>query len=178
MINIREEIPSLIKNGSIGCELGVFKGDFSSILAGSGKFSKLYLVDSFNGLVQSGDKNGNHVQYIQGQDLYNTVYQKFFDNKSVSIVKDYSYNFLNNQNDNTFDFIYIDTTHTYEDTKNELEISWKKTKPGGIISGHDYNLNAFPGVVRAVDEFLVKYSIKECIYTEGDYLKSYIIYKY
>lgn len=177
MISIREKIVDLIPVNSIGCELGVFDGQFSEILLASGKFKHLYLVDPFDGLIMSGDKNGNNIRYINGNELYNIVSNKFVNNLSVTIVKDFSHSFLNQQQDGGLDFIYIDTSHRYEETKSELEISWQKVKSGGIISGHDYSLESFPGVVKALDEFLLKYNISDCIFTEQDRLKSYLFYK-
>jgi hypothetical protein len=177
MISIREKIVDLIPVNSIGCELGVFDGQFSEILLASNKFKHLYLVDPFDGLIMSGDKNGDNVRYINGNDLYNIVSNKFVNNLSVTIIKDFSHSFLNQQQDGSLDFVYIDTSHRYEDTKSELEISWQKVKNGGIISGHDYSLESFPGVVKALDEFLLKYNISDCIFTETDRLKSYLFYK-
>jgi hypothetical protein len=69
---------------------------------------------------------------------------------------------------NYFDFIYIDTTHTYEQTLNELEISFLKCKVGGYVRGHDLDINvdrcvnppySFQ-VDKAVYEFCTKYSQK------------------
>lgn len=176
-MNIREEIVNFIPENSIGCELGVFEGCFSEILLNSHKFKKLYLVDSFYGIVQSGDKNGNNVKFIDGQNLYDTVCEKFKYSQIVTVVKNSSFDFLTNHNDEMFDFIYIDTSHTYEDTKSELELCWKKIKKGGIISGHDYNVNQFPGLVRALDEFLIQHNISNCIFTKQDILKTYLFYK-
>lgn len=177
MINIREEIVKLIPEGSIGCELGVFEGGFSEILVASNKFRKLYLVDLFSGLVQSGDKNGYNVKFVDGQVLHDMVSKKFEQLNYVSVVRDYSFNFLKSQEDELFDFIYIDTSHKYEDTKSELELSWQKTKKGGIISGHDYNADFFPGVVKALDEFLIEHNISDVFFTRKDILKSYVVYK-
>lgn len=49
------------------------------------------------------------------------------------------------------DIIFLDGSHEYEDVKWELENYSKLVKPGGCLSGHDYNI--FEGVNKAVDEF-------------------------
>ena len=49
--------------------------------------------------------------------------------------------------------MYIDADHSYEAVKKDLELCKIKTKPGGIIAGHDYNKEKFCGVVDAVNEF-------------------------
>jgi hypothetical protein len=153
MINTRDEINLLLKPNSIGCELGVFEGEFSEILLSENKFFKLYLVDLFDGMVESGDKSGNNIKYKNSIDLLDTVINKFSNKECVEIVKKDSVSFLESFPDNYFDFIYIDTSHQYEHTKKELNTSLRKIKKAGIIAGHDYNKYRFEGVVRAVDEF-------------------------
>lgn len=160
MISTRDEINLLLKTNSIGCELGVFEGEFSEILLKENKFSKLYLVDLFDGMVESGDKSGNNVRYKNSADLLNTVSNKFLNKQCVEIVKKDSVSFLESFPDNYFDFIYIDTSHQYEHTKKELNISLRKIKESGIIAGHDYNKYRFDGVVRAVDEFSEENNLK------------------
>jgi predicted O-methyltransferase YrrM len=60
------------------------------------------------------------------------------------------------------DIVFIDTSHTYEQTKKELELYVEKVKPGGLIVLHDTELErpeaspasdpAFP-VAQAIREF-------------------------
>jgi hypothetical protein len=160
MINTRDEINLLLRSNSVGCELGVFEGEFSEILLKENKFSKLYLVDLFEGIVESGDKSGNNIKYKNSIELLNTVKNKFSNKDCVEIVKKDSVSFLKSFPDNYFDFIYIDTSHQYEHTKNELNISLRKIKKSGIIAGHDYNPYRFAGVVSAVDEFSKENNLK------------------
>jgi hypothetical protein len=160
MISTRDEINLLLKPNSIGCELGVFEGEFSEILLSQNKFSKLYLVDLFDGMVESGDKSGNNVRCKNSIDLLNAVSNKFSNRECVEIVKKDSVSFLESFPDNYFDFIYIDTSHQYEHTKIELNASLRKIKKDGIIAGHDYNRYRFDGVVRAVDEFSKENNLK------------------
>lgn len=55
--------------------------------------------------------------------------------------------------DRSLDFVFIDSSHEYENIKNDI-INWfPKVKNGGVIAGHDYCLDGFPGVKLAVDEF-------------------------
>lgn len=65
--------------------------------------------------------------------------------------------------DGYFDWIYIDTDHSYETTRDELELYAPKMKPGGIIAGHDYKIGNWIsmyryGVIEAVHEFCVKHN--------------------
>lgn len=52
------------------------------------------------------------------------------------------------------DLVFLDGSHDYEDVKWECENYSKQVKPGGVLSGHDYNI--FEGVNKAVDEFATK----------------------
>jgi len=48
------------------------------------------------------------------------------------------------------DLIFLDGSHEYEDVKWECENYSKLVKPGGVLSGHDYDI--FEGVNKAVNE--------------------------
>lgn len=52
------------------------------------------------------------------------------------------------------DLIFLDGSHEYADVLWECENYSKLVKPGGVLSGHDYNI--FEGVNKAVDEFALK----------------------
>jgi hypothetical protein len=160
MIQSRNEIGLILKNDIVGCELGVFEGSFSEILLSTNKFKRLYLVDLFEGEINSGDTSGNNIVYKDGQKLQKTVSEKFKNEKRIEVVKKDSVSFLNAFPDNFFDFVYIDTSHKYEQTKAELKACLNKVKKSGIIAGHDYNAHRFSGVVKAVDEFASQNNLK------------------
>mgnify|MGYP002067094883 CR=1 FL=1 len=68
----------------------------------------------------------------------------------------------------TFDFIFIDACHEYDQVKKDILDSWKILEPGGIISGHDY-LGTWGGVKKAVDELFPDVQIINGIwYVEKD----------
>lgn len=56
--------------------------------------------------------------------------------------------------DETPDFVFIDANHTYDDVRADIRAWLPKVKPGGILAGHDYSPEMFPGVCKAVDELL------------------------
>ena len=170
----REDIPLLLPNDCVGCELGVFLCEFSDVLLSSNKFSKLYLVDTFSGVVGSGDKRGDNIKNYNGQDLLTHANNKYINNAIVSVIQQDSFSFLRSFGPQTFDFIYIDTVHTYPHLTMELEEAHKVIKKNGLICGHDYNANVFPGVVKAVHNFCEKYSLSFKLTTE-DHLESFVI---
>lgn len=53
--------------------------------------------------------------------------------------------------DDYYDFVYIDSIHTYEYCKQEIAAWLPKIKPGGMIAGDDY-VKEHNAVSRAVDE--------------------------
>jgi len=169
MINTRNQITNLLKQDIIGCELGVFEGAFSKILIDSNKFSKLYLVDTFDGEASNFGK-----AYRDASILEKYVNNRFTNDYRIEVIKNDSISFLKSMPANYFDFIYIDTVHSYDLTIKELNESHRVVKNNGLISGHDFNVKEFPGVCKAVNEFCLAKNIKYTI-TNQDYYESYII---
>lgn len=170
MINIkhRNQITDILNGHSVGCELGVFEGEFSEILLRSNKFERLYLVDVFGGKASNFGKN-----YKDASVLETIVRNKFQSNDNVEVAKSESVNFLKMMPSNSFDFIYIDTTHSYDYTIEELQNSYRVIKNGGFICGHDY-CEKFSGVIKAVTEFCELHGYQSMITQETDY-PSFII---
>mgnify|MGYP003652468056 CR=1 FL=1 len=80
------------------------------------------------------------------------VYHKLGNEECVHIIEDYSYNALSNFPDETFDYIYIDGEHDYDNVMKDLICSYPKVKSGGLIGGHDYWETH--EVIPAVNEFI------------------------
>jgi predicted O-methyltransferase YrrM len=53
----------------------------------------------------------------------------------------------------TFDVLYIDGSHEYEDVKNDLWTYLQIVSPGGVILMHDVLAEEYPGVWRAFNDF-------------------------
>jgi hypothetical protein len=135
--------------GLIIAELGVFKGDFSRELLEYFPFI-LWMVDTWQGQVSCGDKDGNNIDRVSDMsEVYLDILNEF-DYANTSIYRGTSVDFLNAIEDDSLDCVYIDTTHEFEMTRDELMLSYDKVKPGGWITGHDYNVYE---VQTAVDSF-------------------------
>lgn len=54
--------------------------------------------------------------------------------------------------DGYLDFVFLDSSHAYSQTKAEVRLWIKKMKGGGILAGHDYVSVENPDVKQAIDE--------------------------
>jgi len=145
-------------------EIGVFKGDFLDYLVKECNIGTIDAVDLFEGTTCSGDVDGNNVVYYDVRISYLELSEKYKDALNIKLHKSNSITFLQNQEDNTYDIIYIDGDHSYNGVKNDLINAYRKIKNGGYIMGHDYEMNMNKaktsynfGVKQAVDEFCINY---------------------
>ena len=140
-----------LKNGIV-CEIGVFRGEFAQDILQRVSPLKLHLIDIFSGMMGSGDKDGNNMIYVDLDQEYRRLIKLYENDERVSLHRGYSHDILINFPDNHFDMIYIDADHSYSAVKSDLNIALQKIKKGGLLAGHDYNINEHPGVVQAVQE--------------------------
>jgi hypothetical protein len=96
---------------------------------------------------------------------YSEIYEKFLKNvsefKNITVLRKTSKEAVDILKDLSFDMIFIDGDHSYEEVKNDIKYWLPKTKK--LLCGHDYN-KYFPDVVKAVDESLGKVDIYENIW--------------
>lgn len=133
-------------------ELGVDKGDFSEDIISKTDPEKLYLIDFW----KYNESN---------REIVGSKFNDLIDERKVKIIKSRSEVALEDFEDEYLDWVYIDTSHSYEQTMEELEISRRKVKNEGAIAGHDYCTgNPFQGirygVISAVHKFCVEYDWK------------------
>ena len=145
-------------------EIGVFKGDFLDYLVKECNIGSIDAVDLFEGTTCSGDADGNNVVYYDVGISYVELLEKYKYMQNIKLHKSNSITFLQNQDDNTYDIIYIDGDHSYNSVKNDLINAYRKIKNGGYIMGHDYEMNMNKaktsynfGTKQAIDEFCVNF---------------------
>ena len=144
----RLEILKELKKGSICAELGVAYGEFSDQVLETVKPKLLVLVDSYPNKGNFVDE-GN-LKYIEKK------YQKLVNEKKIQIINKDSIEAASMFKENFFDWIYIDTTHSYHQTLGELR-AWKnKIKSDGYILGHDYIMGNW------IDD--IKYGVQEAVH--------------
>jgi hypothetical protein len=56
--------------------------------------------------------------------------------------------------DSSIDWVHLDARHDYASLKTDIQAWLPKVKPGGWLSGDDYDENKWPDVVKAVGELL------------------------
>lgn len=133
---------------AIVAEIGVDEGEFSKQILSSCNPKKLHLIDYWDDEKYPLSKMNNTIKKMENQIQLKQV----LFHRGLSVLE------LEKFQDNYFDWVYIDTDHSYLNTKQELGICSKKVKSNGIISGHDYLTrdymnNTRYGVVEAVNEF-------------------------
>jgi hypothetical protein len=146
----RDQLLKLMPKNGIVAELGVDKGVFSKRILELCEPQKLHLIDVWDS-----------ERYHKGLKLeIEEIFQRQIFNKRVEINFGYSTEVSSIFPNEYFDWIYIDTDHSYQLTKLELEMYSSKIKPGGIIAGHDFKMGNWVnqiryGVIEAVYEFCV-----------------------
>lgn len=143
-------------------EIGVFRGEFLEFLVT--QCGSIDAVDLFQGVTCSGNADGNNVVHYDVGRAYLELLTKYREMSNVRIIQSHSVSFLQSQEDNTYDIIYLDGDHSYKGVKNDLFHAFRKIKNNGYIMGHDYEMNmkkahnAYSfGVKQAVDEFCLEY---------------------
>ena len=182
-------------------ELGVWRGEFAEANLHLWRGRQYVLVDLWT---PSDCVNGNRSHCVYGGNVSDGgMAERSFDKMITGLRmqrggdkfknKDGSPRYLMLQNstleaatlfpDGHFDWLYLDATHTYAESKRDLETWYPKVRVGGLISGHDYQFQHQAigdgyvfGVRDAVDEFASKRQLRVYVTTEP-YLPSFYFLK-
>jgi methyltransferase family protein len=145
---------------STGAELGVFTGLFSAVLSRQRKLSKVTFVDPWwTTYGECYPDWGSYTDFgrVRTRQAFETAKRRIsgFQNRFVEVVS--SYEWLESQPDESLDWIYLDTTHSYDGTKRELKLINRKLRKTGLICGDDWQSDRnhhHHGVFLAVNEFI------------------------
>jgi len=125
-------------------EIGSFVGESTRVFAMN--FEKVISIDPWDNT--DGKRFKTNMSEVEAQ--FDLMRKDFPNIKKMKMTGDSAVQFFE---DESIDMIYIDALHTYEAVRQDL-LNWApKVKKGGIISGHNYQ-ESFPGVMKAVNEFL------------------------
>lgn len=150
LLTDRQALLERLPRQGIVAELGVAAGDFSHQIMELSQPQRLHLIDPW-----SSERYGDALHHDLSEHFANPI-----STGQVLIHRQTSLEALQLFPDSYFDWVYIDTTHSYELTREELRGYANKIKPNGIIAGHDYMQGNWHsqcryGVIEAVHEFCV-----------------------
>ena len=151
LFGLKDLIEENVNKNDVICEIGCFEGVSSELFSMYCK--ELYCVDYWD--------IKEDVNIPIAEERFDKMIQK---HKNIKKIKKLSEVAVNDFQDEYFDLVYIDACHEYEEVKKDI-LNWTpKIKKGGILSGHDYNIDF---VKKAVDEFFTESSIK--IYSDSSW---------
>ena len=157
---------ALSPRGGVVVEVGVFEGTFSRELLDRLQPRQLILIDTWQGVCGSGNADGNNYHEVDLNATYEQLSNSIGLDPRVTLVRDKSQQALSCLENESIDVVYLDADHSYEATLGDLHMAWSKLKPGGILAGHDYEINHAKartawsfGVKRAVDEFVATHQL-------------------
>lgn len=146
----RETLLMELPKDAIVAEIGVAFGDFSKAILSLSKPRRLHLIDLWQG-----------PRYEAGLTRIEKTLANEIAGGKVVIDRGLSAQQLSQFTDHYFDWVYIDTDHSYPTTLEELRLCASKVKPGGYIAGHDFCTGNIVkpvvfGVVQACNQFCVE----------------------
>ena len=173
--NLYSFVPQYFGEEAKFVEVGVWKGRSVSYLAvediNANKNQKIYAVDTWAGSEEHTDPNNPNYNPELTQDpdwLYNLYLQNIEPVKDIiTSIKKSSLEAVNDFEDESLDFVFIDAAHDYENVKADILAWLPKIKRTGILAGHDYWPN--DPVQIAVDEIFSSFKIEKpyprtCLY--------------
>ncbi|KKT72729.1 MAG: hypothetical protein UW68_C0027G0015 [Candidatus Collierbacteria bacterium GW2011_GWB1_44_6] len=119
---------------NIGAEIGVLAGIYSEELCKANPSLNLFAIDAWK-------KYPGYVDIKGKQERYNRIYNQAVERLApynCHLVKKWSEDAVNDFEDESLDFIFIDGNHDFEHCTKDIENWSKKVRKGGIISGHDF----------------------------------------
>jgi predicted O-methyltransferase YrrM len=151
-----KQIVEKFSDGAHFVEVGSWKGRSASYMAveihNSNKKIKFDCVDKWDG--------SDEIFYQKDEAVVNNVlYEVFLKNTEpvkhiINPIKMTSVEASKLYSDESLDFVFIDACHDYECVKEDIKAWYPKIKKGGIISGHDFNVEEVKkAVVEQINNF-------------------------
>ena len=147
-------------------EVGVYEGDTAEVIFNAMAKSKsspldwkaIHLFDTFEGFINEQILDGEPYKVGDLKSDYWTTYRKFEKFDNFKIYKGDIITTKDVVKDKMFSFVHLDVD-IYKLTIACLEFFWPRISSGGIILIHDYCFTNW-GIIKAVNEFVAKYSIE------------------
>lgn len=160
----RFEAIKRMPKGMMTAEVGVAYGDFSDFILKNMEPEHFYAIDFFNKgnpFISFWGRTDFEDSGLPHEEWYRKRFKNEIDEGKMSVCSGFSWDILEEFEDNYFDYIYLDACHDYESVVKDIEVSYRKVKHGGYIQFNDYTLydmylRNFYGVVPAVNDFIRK----------------------
>jgi disulfide oxidoreductase YuzD len=159
----RKDMVSALRAGAHGvvAEVGVALGDFSEFLLNELRPTRFIAIDLFTmheHPVIWGRPSSELFRGMTQLEFYRT---RFSDHKEVAIEVGPSFDILEKYPDQSFDMLYIDAGHDYDDVAKDAAVAARKIKQEGTIIFNDYIMydhigGGHYGVVQAVNELVTQ----------------------
>ena len=134
-------------------ELGSYAGKTTRCLCdNTGPLSQVYAIDLWQHIAGAGEEFSEAAMEGTLRDFLNEMRHEVNIGRLIPLRMDHvaaSQALLVRP-----DMVFVDGDHSYEGCRDAIK-AWKpKIARGGLICGHDYNDEKFPGVIKAVKELL------------------------
>lgn len=138
--SIAEKLPDSCRVIEVGVADGHSAIYLAEILADMGKPFHLYMIDS---LAYGGTEQANTI-------IKNIIRSGLGD--SITFLQMSSLDASCKYPDNWAHFVFLDSSHSFEQTKAEARLWYRKVMFGQTLAGHDYNIEGGIEVYNAVNE--------------------------
>jgi len=127
-----------IKKLKTVAEIGVYRGDFAKfLLENQNCIEKYYMVDPWRNL-DNWNKPAN-TDNLEFEKFYQETIQKTnFASEKRIVLRGKTTEVIDEIEDSSLEFLYIDGDHTLKGITIDLINSWKKIKNNGFIAGDDF----------------------------------------
>lgn len=158
----------------IGCEVGVEKGKNAQEMFEVIPNLKLFAVDPYKQHPQF--NNEATASSLHWNDPFLQVCkeqaQKRMQGRNAVIIEKFSEEAVQDVPYDSLDFVYIDGDHSYDYAMTDIILWSRRVRPGGIVSGHDYEapvefkLKFNVNVAEAVNDYISVHKIDNWYLTD------------
>jgi len=148
-------------------EVGVYQGEFSSLINLNFPDRKLYLFDTFEGFDERDSKSDRESNYSDMQHKFSEtsislVKSKMKFPENISIHKGWFPESAKGNEGEIFSFVSLDTD-LYDPIYAGLVWFYPRLSEGGYIMIHDYNNETYRGSKEAVRTFAKEFGVTYCV---------------
>jgi predicted O-methyltransferase YrrM len=118
-------------NFNLGVEVGVRQGLHAELLCKTNPKLKLYGIDLW-------EAYSGYAEHAKQQDQFYQETLERLTNYNCTLIRKFSMDAVNDFEDKSLDFVYIDAAHDFKNVAMDVCEWAKKVRPGGIVYGHDY----------------------------------------